>query len=125
MKALQQFILALTLTLFVLAPGFARADDTMDDLDVTMIVVDDSSGLHGKIAEMRGPDDDDVEDEDWREEEEAEEREQDREDDIRDDDEEEEERDDDFDDEEDGDSDFDRDDITDCLLYTSPSPRDA
>lgn len=98
MKQLNIFAAVLALTCFAFFPATVRAGDALEDLDVTMIVVDDSGELESSVLEMPGPDDGDVRDDDW-------------EDDVRDDESEEDERDDDFDfeDEEEGDDDFDHD----------------
>jgi hypothetical protein len=65
MKRLNLLFAVLVLTLLAFVPATTRADDALDDLDVTLIVLDDVSDLDEAIAEMEGPDDDDVEDEDW------------------------------------------------------------
>ena len=75
MKQLNIFLATLVLTCFAFFPGVTLADDAMEDLDVTMIVVDDSGDLDDAISEMRGPDDDGVDEDEQREEEEEEERE--------------------------------------------------
>ena len=99
MKQLTIFAATLVLTCFALFPCLAHADDAMDDLDVTMIIVDDADDLDEAIAEMRGPDDDDIEEDEQRDEEQEEELENDRgEDDDMDDDMEDEDDDDDDDD---------------------------
>lgn len=65
MKQVNIFFAVLVLTLMAFAPAAARADDDMDDLEVTLEVLDDVQDLDDAIAEMAGPDDDDVTDEDW------------------------------------------------------------
>ena len=52
MKALDVFITALVLTCFAFLPLTAQADEDLDDLDVTMEVLDDETGLDDDIAEM-------------------------------------------------------------------------
>lgn len=56
MKPFNVFLAVVVLALAAFLPAAARADE-MDDLDVTMEVVDDVNDLEEKIAEMRGPDD--------------------------------------------------------------------
>jgi hypothetical protein len=66
--AMKQLYLSLTVllsTLMAFMPAAVRADEGLDDLDATMTVLDDVSELGETIAEMDGPDDDDVEDVDW------------------------------------------------------------
>ena len=70
MKQLNVFIASMVLTMMAFAPAVARADEDMDDLEVTMEVLDNVVQLDGQFAEMEGPDDDDVRDEDWESEEE-------------------------------------------------------
>ena len=65
MKKLNLFIAVVILTIFAFTPAIARADDDWDDLEVTMEVVDDPSQLEDTIAEMEGPDDDDIDEVDW------------------------------------------------------------
>lgn len=65
MKPLNLSLTLLVLTLMAFIPAGARADEDMDGLDATMIVLDDVSDLDEAIAEIDGPDDDDVEDVDW------------------------------------------------------------
>jgi hypothetical protein len=106
MKQLNLFAALLALTCCAFFSAAVLADDALEDLDVTMIVVDDSSELESSISEMRGPNDDDVHDDDWGDEEsddEAEEHESDHDDD-------------DFRDEE-SDDDFDRDNEKEEGLY--------
>ncbi|MCH8249328.1 MAG: hypothetical protein IH913_06965, partial [Proteobacteria bacterium] len=69
MKQLSIFMAVLALTFFAFFPAYAHADDTMEDLDITMVVVDDAGDLEGTISEMSGPDDHDVSDDDWEDEE--------------------------------------------------------
>ena len=59
MKQLTIFFTALVLTCFALAPAAARADE-LDDLEVTMEVFDNPADIPGEIAEMDGPDRDDI-----------------------------------------------------------------
>ena len=68
MKQMNLLLAVFVLTLMALTPAAARADEDLDDLDVTLIVLDDVSDLDEAIAEMDGRDDDDVEDEDWEDE---------------------------------------------------------
>ncbi len=70
MKQANVFLVVLTLTLLAFFPAVARADK-LDDLEVTMEVLDDASDLEAAMSTMRGPDDDEVEDEDWEDEEEG------------------------------------------------------
>ena len=65
MKQLSILCAVMVLTLMAFWPAAARADEGLDDLDVTMIVLDDPSELDGAFAEMDGPDDDGVRKEDW------------------------------------------------------------
>lgn len=59
MKQLTICLATLVLTCFALAPAAARADE-LDDLEVTMEVFDDLGQIDGEIAEMDGPDRDDM-----------------------------------------------------------------
>ena len=52
MKQLNIFIATLVLTVMAFAPAVARADEDMDDLEVTMEVLDDVEQLDGQFAEM-------------------------------------------------------------------------
>ena len=52
---LNVFLATLALTCLALFPAVVCADDVLDDLDVTMVVLDDDTDLEGAIAEMRGP----------------------------------------------------------------------
>jgi len=52
------FIATLVLTCFACFPAAVFADG-LDDLDVTMEVMDDMAGIDDAILEMRGPEDDD------------------------------------------------------------------
>src|SRR5210317_1525234 len=54
MKHLNVFLATLVLTCFALLPAGAFADD-LDDLEVTMDVLDDMSRLDDPVVEMRGP----------------------------------------------------------------------
>ena len=54
MRQLCAFAAILALTCFALTPNMARADD-LDDLEVTMEVLDDTSGLDFEVSAMRGP----------------------------------------------------------------------
>jgi hypothetical protein len=65
MKQLYLSLTVLVSTLMAFMPAAVRADEGLDDLDATMTVLDDVSELGETIAEMDGPDDDDVEDVDW------------------------------------------------------------
>ncbi|MDH5620773.1 MAG: hypothetical protein OEY74_01720, partial [Gammaproteobacteria bacterium] len=65
MKQLNILIAVLALTLIAFFPVAARADEDLEGLDVTMIVVDDEGDLEDSINEMEGPDDGDVDDDDW------------------------------------------------------------
>lgn len=56
MKPINLFFATLVLACFAFFPGAVHADD-LDDLDVTMEVIDDVAGLDFAIAEMEGPDD--------------------------------------------------------------------
>ena len=55
MNHLNVFLATLALTCLALFPAVVRADDVLDDLDVTMMVLDDDTDLEGTIAKMRGP----------------------------------------------------------------------
>ncbi len=55
MKHLNVFFVTLALTCLALFPATVRADDDLEDLDVTMVVLDDDTDLEDVIAEMRGP----------------------------------------------------------------------
>lgn len=57
MKQLKVVATTLVFTCFALLPAISQADD-MDDLDVTMTVLDETSDLDETISEMRGPDSD-------------------------------------------------------------------
>ena len=71
MKHVTAFFAALVLTTFAFMPTAAFADgDALEDLDVTMIVLDNPSDLEVEMSRMDGPDDDGVSDEDWSDEEE-------------------------------------------------------
>ena len=72
MKQINIFTASLALTCLAMFPAAALAGD-LDDLEVTMEVLDYESDLDGTIAEMRGPDNDDIEFND-RDDEDAEER---------------------------------------------------
>ena len=54
MKVLDAFITVLVLTCFAFLPLTAQAGDDLDDLDVTMEVLDDEAGLDDNIADMAG-----------------------------------------------------------------------
>ena len=57
MKQLNVFMATLVLTCFAFLPATARASE-LDDLEVTMDVMDDMSDVAESIALMEGPDDD-------------------------------------------------------------------
>ncbi len=59
MKHLNIFFATLALTVIALFPATVRADDELDDLDVTMEVLDNVGALGDEISEMDGPGDDD------------------------------------------------------------------
>jgi hypothetical protein len=59
MKHLNVFIATLILTCFALLPTAVRADD-LDDLEVTLEVIDDLASVDDTISQMRGPDDIDI-----------------------------------------------------------------
>ena len=65
MKQLRVFFATILLTCFSFLPLSAFADD-LDDLDVTMEVIDDMSRIKDIATQMRGPesDDDDGDDDD-------------------------------------------------------------
>ena len=66
MKQLKLFFATLALTAVAFFPATVLADDDLDDLEgVTMTVLDDVGELEDSISEMRGPDDDGVDEEDW------------------------------------------------------------
>ena len=66
MKQLRLFFATLSLTAVAFFPAAVLADDDLEDLEgVTMTVLDDVSELEDSISEMRGPDDDGVDKEDW------------------------------------------------------------
>ena len=54
MKALDVFTAVLVLACFAFLPLTAQAGDDLDDLDVTMEVLDDETGLDDDIADMAG-----------------------------------------------------------------------
>ena len=54
MKPINLFVATLMLTCVAFFPGTARADD-LDDLDVTMEVIDDIADIGVAVTEMRGP----------------------------------------------------------------------
>ena len=54
MKTLDVFTTVLVLTCFAFLPLAAQAGEDLDDLDVTMEVLDDETGLDDDIAEMAG-----------------------------------------------------------------------
>ena len=54
MKHLKLILASMALTCFALFPAAASAAD-IDDLDVTMEVLDSIAGLDGQVMEMRGP----------------------------------------------------------------------
>lgn len=64
MKQLKVFLAILALSCMAFFPAVARADGSLDDLDVTMEVLDDKIDLSIKLSEMRGPDFSGVEHED-------------------------------------------------------------
>ena len=64
MKHVYIFLAIAALTLVAFFPTAVRADE-LDDLDVTMEVLDDVADFDDAISEMRGPDDDDVDEDDW------------------------------------------------------------
>ncbi len=64
MKALDVFTNVLVLTCFAFLPLTAQAGDDLDDLDVTMEVLDDETGFDDDIADMAGRHDSD---DDWEE----------------------------------------------------------
>ncbi len=60
-----RFLIRLTtLTLLALFPFTAHAEK-MDDLEVTMQVLDDPADLEEAVSKMRGPDDKDIDAVDW------------------------------------------------------------
>ncbi len=61
MKHLTIFLATVVLTCLAFMPATARADD-LDDLAVTMEVLDDVAELEDAISRMDGPDEDDFED---------------------------------------------------------------
>jgi len=61
MRHFNVFIATIILTGFALVPAAASADD-LDDLDVTMEVINDLASVGELIATMEGPGDDDVDD---------------------------------------------------------------
>ena len=65
MKQLNILATTLVLTCFALFPATVRADDSLEGLDVTMVVGDDAGEIDASISRMRGPDDDGVDDDDW------------------------------------------------------------
>lgn len=54
MKALDVVITVLVLTCFAFLPLSAQAEEGLVDLDVTMEVLDDGTGLADNIADMAG-----------------------------------------------------------------------
>jgi hypothetical protein len=65
MKHFNIFIAVLALTFVSFFPVAVRADEGLEGLDVTMMVLDDASDLEESINEMDGPDDSDLRDDDW------------------------------------------------------------
>lgn len=59
------FFAALALSACALCPATVLAEEGMEGLDDTMIVVDNPASIAGEIAKMRGPNDRDVDREDW------------------------------------------------------------
>ena len=56
MKHFNVFVATLVLTCFAMVPAVAKADDDeLEDLDVTMQIVDDPEGIDDSGHEMRGP----------------------------------------------------------------------
>ena len=70
MKPINLFIATLVLTCFAMFPAAVRADDEMDDLDVTVDILDSTTDVDEAMSEMRGPDDDNVDEDDWEDEQE-------------------------------------------------------
>ena len=64
MNGFKIFIVATALSCLALFPAVARADDELDDLDVTMDVFDDEFEFDQSMTTMRGPEDFD-DDDDW------------------------------------------------------------
>jgi hypothetical protein len=56
MKQFNVFLTTLILTCFALFPGIASAGD-LDDLDVTMEIIDNIGDISDVVAEMDGPED--------------------------------------------------------------------
>ncbi len=63
MNGFKIFTVATALSCLALFPVAARADDELDDLDVTMDVFDDEFEFDNSMTTMRGPED--VDDDDW------------------------------------------------------------
>ena len=57
MEQLKLFLAILALTCIAFFPPAARGDGVLDDLDVSLVVLDDASDLSAELSEMRGPDD--------------------------------------------------------------------
>jgi hypothetical protein len=71
MKQLNLFFAILALTLIAFFPAAVRADDALDGLDVTMIVLDGKADLDMEMSTMSGPEgDDDIDEDDWNDEDE-------------------------------------------------------
>lgn len=69
MKQLSIFLAIGGWTCIAFFPAATRADETLEDLDVTMVVVDSPGDLDDLVSEMRGPDAGGVDDDDWDDEE--------------------------------------------------------
>lgn len=65
MKHVTVFFAITALTLVAFFPATARADDELEDLDVTMEVLDDLGDFDNRMSRMRGPDMAGVGEDDW------------------------------------------------------------
>jgi segregation and condensation protein B len=64
-KQINIFMAVLALTIIAFFPAAARADEGMEGLDVTMIVLDGAGDFDEHMNKMDGPDLADVNDDDW------------------------------------------------------------
>lgn len=69
MKPLSVFLVILGLTCIAFFPAATCADETLEDLDVTMVVIDSPGDIDDLVSRMRGPDNGNVDDDDWDDEE--------------------------------------------------------
>ena len=69
MKQIKLFTAVLAWTVIAFFPAAANADDALEGLDVTMIVLDEPGDFDESMSQMDGPDEGDVNDDDWNDEE--------------------------------------------------------